>query len=121
MAQWPHFGDSAVLLDHDGGSVGEHLGDGRGDLVGVVAHGEDGVGAGRLSLGDEQVVGLLAGLLGEFRVQADVAAKQDLAGGADVADEAARAHGEPAHHADVAYDPVTRQCIGGSDEHLSAT
>jgi hypothetical protein len=32
-------------LDHHGGTIGQHLGDAVGDLVGVVAHGDDGVGA----------------------------------------------------------------------------
>src|SRR5918999_6401511 len=66
---------------------------------------------------DHQVERLLAGPLGEFGVDRDVAAEQRLDARADVADDAARTHGQAAHHAEVTDDPVAGNVVGRCDDH----
>src|SRR5579885_116468 len=67
----------------DGGAVGEHLGHALSELGGVVAHGQDGVGAALLVGLDHAGVGLGAGLFADLLVGADVAAQKLREGAAD--------------------------------------
>src|SRR5205085_1450870 len=77
------------------------------------------VGAGGGGVLDHQIVGFLAGPLGKLGVDRDVAAEQRLNPGADVADDAARAHRQSAHHAEVLGHAIPRNIVGGGDDHMS--
>src|SRR5436305_1999909 len=68
---------------------------------------------------DHQIVGLLARPLGKLGVDRDVAAEQRLNSGADVADDAARAHRQSAHHAEVLGHAIPRNIVGRGDDHMS--
>ncbi len=50
------------------------------------------------------LVGLFPGVLGQLRVQGDVAAAELLERRADAADDASGAHGDPSHDAQAAHD-----------------
>jgi thioredoxin reductase (NADPH) len=104
-------------LDHDGRAVGQNLGHRGRDLVGIIAHREDRIGAHLVGVLDEKVERLLPRLLGELRIDADVAAKEDLNGGAEVADNAARAHRQTTNHAEVAHNAVALDFVRRHYEH----
>src|SRR6185295_1234001 len=108
-------GSARHRLDDHRGAVGEHLGDALGDLIGVVAHADDGVGPHLAAVLHHDLEGLLAGALAELRVQRDVPAEQGLDGGAEAADDAARAHGDAPDHAPVGGDAVALEAEGGGD------
>jgi len=54
-------------FNHDGGTVGQHLGDAVHDLRGVVARADDGISAHLSGVLQHQVEGVLAGALAHFR------------------------------------------------------
>src|SRR5271155_3634213 len=60
------------------GAVAKHLGDAVHDFIGVVTHGDHGVGAGPLGMRNHQIIGLLAGVLGKVSIDGQVAAKDRL-------------------------------------------
>src|SRR5579875_826685 len=58
---------------------------------------------------DHQLVGILARTLTHLSVDRDVAPKQLLEACANIADDAARPHDDPAHHAKIAHNGMARQ------------
>jgi hypothetical protein len=107
----------ASRFDLHGRAVGQHLGDAFHDLVGVVAHGDDGVGPHLGRMGHQQVVGFLAGRLGQVDVDRQLAAEDRLDRAAEIADHAARADGDAPHQAQMGDDAIAGQIVGGGDEH----
>ena len=73
---------------------------------GVVAHGDDRVGAQVTGMLEHVAIGLVARLLAQFGVDGDVAAEQRLQAAEEVAHDRSRPHGDAAHHAQVAADTV---------------
>ena len=72
---------------------------------------DDGIGADVLRMLHQQVIGLLARRLGQIGIDGDVAAEERLERAADVADDAARAHGDAAHHAEMPHDAVAGRSL----------
>ncbi len=67
---------------------------------------------------DHVAVGFLAGLFAQFGIDGDVATEDRLDTAEEVADDRARAHGDAAHHTEVAHDAVPRQLEGGGDQRI---
>ena len=78
-------------FDLHGRTVGQNFGHTGCDLVCIVAHADDRVGAELGGMLNHQLVRVCAGSFTQLRVQRDIAAEQRLQPGADVADDAARA------------------------------
>src|SRR2546430_4998421 len=91
---------SSGLLEYDRRPVADDLGHSLAHLRGVVAHPDHAVGAERSGVLEHQLVGLLAGVLSQFGVQADVPTAELLKGGADAAHDAPRADRDAPHQAD---------------------
>ena len=86
------------------------------DFVGVVAEGDDGVGAELGGVEGHHGVGVLAGLFAELGEDGDVAADEGLQAGADGGEDVAGADDDAADDADVADDAVAGDFEGSGDE-----
>jgi hypothetical protein len=100
----------------NGGAVGQDLGDSVHDFVGVVAEGDDGVGAELGGVEAHHCEGVLAGLFAEFGEEGDVAADDGLNFGAEGGDDVSRADDDAADYAEIADDAVVGNFEGGGDE-----
>src|SRR5262245_22529049 len=60
-------------LDHDGRSIGQDLGDPGRDLVGIIAHSQDRVGADVLCMGDHELIRVRPRPLAQRRIESDIA------------------------------------------------
>jgi hypothetical protein len=103
-------------FDEDGGTVGDDFADALHDFSGVVADGDDGVGAELSGVEGHHGVGVLAGFFAELGEDGDVAADEGLETGADGAEQVAGSDDDAANDADVADDTVTGDFEGGGDE-----
>ena len=104
-----------MFHDH-GRAVGQHFGHAGRDLVGVVAHADDRIGADFAGVLDQQAKGIGSCLLAQLRVDGDIAAEQRLHRGADVAHDAPRADHDPADQAEVPHNVATGQLERRGDE-----
>src|SRR5262249_50636870 len=68
---------------------------------------------------DHQLVGVGPRPLAQRRIERDVAAEERLDCSAEIAHDAARAHDDAAHDAEIADDPVAGEVIGGGNEHAT--
>ncbi len=105
-----------VGFDDDCGAVGEDLGDTLHDFVGVVAEGDDAVGAELCGVEGHHGVGVLAGLFAELGEEGDVAADQGLEAGSNGGEDVAGADDDATDDAEVADDAVTGNLQGSGDE-----
>jgi len=88
---------SGRLHDHRR-PISQHLGDPRRDLVGVIAHGDDGVGPDVGTMLSHELVGIRPRPLTQSGIEGNITAEQRLDHRPNIADDAARAHGDAAHH-----------------------
>jgi hypothetical protein len=113
-------GSSAGLVfrrfNDDGGAIGEDFGDAADDLVGVVADGDDGVGAKLRRVERHHSEGILAGLLAELGEESNVATDESLQASANGGEDVAGTDDDAADDTDVANDAVTGNFEGGGDE-----
>jgi hypothetical protein len=103
-------------FDDDGGAVGDDFADALHDFSGVVADGNDGVGAELGGVEGHHGEGVLAGFFAELGEDGDVAADEGLETGADGAEQVAGPDDDAANDADVADDTVTGDFEGSSHE-----
>src|SRR5260370_7739941 len=106
---------SRDALDLHGCAVGEDLCQALHDFGGVVAHGDDGVGAVLRGMLQQQLVGIFAGLLAKIRQDGDVAADDGLKSRTQISDHAARPDYNSAHDAKVLDDAIARYFVGSGD------
>ena len=78
-------------------------------LGGVIAHADNRVGSVLAGVPQQQFEGVFARLLAEVREDGDVSADDRLKRGAQIPDQAARAHDNSAHDPKIPDDPVAGQ------------
>src|SRR5215472_11813234 len=118
----------SLRLHYHGRPVAKDLAHALHDLGGVVANADDGIRAQYRGVFQHEVEGVFAGFLAKVGQQGDVAADERLQAGADGAEDRARAHDDPPHHAQAAHDLVAIQfklgcchVVGNHAAQLSAT
>jgi hypothetical protein len=105
------------LLDDHGRAVAEDFGRAElgGYFRGVVAKADHGVGAELEGVVDEELIGLLAGLLAHLRVRADFAADEGFEAAENALGDGRGADDDAPHNAKVLLDAVAFDCEGGGD------
>jgi hypothetical protein len=95
--------------------VGQHFGNSLLNVIGVVAHPDDGVGAALLGMLDHQLKCLFAGVFAQLGVDGDIATEQGLDPTGKVANDAAGTYRYAPDNAKIPYYPVTFKTKCSSD------
>src|ERR1700738_1108137 len=110
---WSH--QSREAFDLHGGAVSEDFGYALHNFGGVIAHGDDGIGAVLGGMLQQQLVGVFARPLTKIRQDGNVAADDGLQRRAQIPDYAARPDYNSAHDAKVLNDSIAGDFIGRGD------
>ncbi len=111
-------GRLSLGLKDDGSPIGEHFRYTVGNIVGVIAHADDRVGAYLAGMLQHKLEGFLARMLAHLGRDGDISAEDLLDACAERTDNAARAHGDASNDSEVLLDFVTIESKCGGDEHI---
>ena len=103
-------------LRNDRRAIGQHLGHAGGELVRIIAHGDDPVGAALGRVLDHEIEGVLPGLFAEIGIEGDVAAEEGLQTGAKSADNAPRSDNNAPYNTKIFGQAMARELIRSSDK-----
>src|SRR5258708_38170264 len=91
-----------IAFNHDRGSICQHFGYALHNLVGVVAHGDDGIGSMLSGMLHHQFVRIFARLFAKLSVERNVSSDNGLEPRTERSQNASRADNNAAHDTDVA-------------------